>query len=329
GPLARDRQFPARVHRRHAVLHGRRRRRAPVAGRSHQRAGLQSGLSMEDRDTPAAPEPVPQRVLAALRQHPWLSLLALLAIAIALLVALWDWNWFKRPIERQVEARTGREFQIRGNLDVDLGWTTTVTAADVHFGNAEWAGDEDMAEAERVAIDIEVEPLLSRRVRIPLVRLHRPVLRLQKGEQGGNWDFLPEDDGGADLQLRRLWINDGQLSFRDPAAKTDVDVSVDSVAAEDGAQAPPIVVEGKGHWKGSAFTLEGRAESPLDLQDPDSPYRIEARARAGATTAHARGTLLDPLRFRDFDLQLALSGEDLADLYPLLGIALPPTPPYS
>ena len=186
-----------------------------------------------------------------------------------------------------------------------------------------------MAEAERVAIDIAIKPLFARKVRIPLVRLHEPVLRLEKGKQGGNWDFLPDDGGkGADVQLRRLWINDGQLTYRDPAVDTDIDVSVDSVAGEAG-QAPPIVVAGDGHWQGSAFELEGRAESPLDLQDPDSPYRIDARARAGATKAHARGTLLDPLRFRDFDLQLALSGKDLADLYPLLGVALPPTPPYA
>ena len=30
-----------------------------------------------------------------------------------------------------------------------------------------------------------------------------------------------------------------------------------------------------------------------------------------------------------FDLQFALSGQDLADLYPLLGIAIPPSPPYA
>ena len=270
------------------------------------------------------------RALAAVRRHPWLTALAIVAIAIVVLVLLWDWNWFKRPIEHQVEARTGRDFEIAGNLDVDLGWTTTVTAGDVRFGNAPWGGDEDMATAERVAIDIAVRPLFSRQVRIPLVRLHKPVLHLEKGKAGGNWDFLPEreEDGASALQLRRLWINDGRLTYRDPDGNTDVDVSVDSVAGE-GAQAPPIIVEGKGHWQGSPFTLEGRAESPLDLQDPDSPYRVDARARAGATSAHARGTLLDPLRLRDFDLQLALSGKDLADLYPLLGIALPPTPPYA
>ena len=274
----------------------------------------------------------PRQAWATIRRHPAWTLLAILGLAIAVLVALWDWNWFKGPIERQVEARTGRSFDIGGNLAVEPGWTTTVTATDVRFGNAAWSKQPAMAEAAQVAIDIAIKPLFARHVRIPLVRLHEPVLRLEKSPDGiGNWDFLPddgEDDGGIDLQLRRLWINDGQLTYRDPAVETDVDVSIGSVAA-DRAQAPPIVVEGSGHWKGNAFTLRGRAESPLDLQNPDSPYRIDVHAEAGATSAHARGTLLDPLRLRDFDLQLALAGNDLADLYPLLGVALPPTPPYA
>jgi uncharacterized protein involved in outer membrane biogenesis len=75
--------------------------------------------------------------------------------------------------------------------------------------------------------------------------------------------------------------------------------------------------------------LEGRAESPLELQDSDKPYRIDLRASAGATHAHARGKLLDPLQLRDFDLQLAMSGKNLADLYPLIHVAIPPTPPYA
>ena len=87
-------------------------------------------------------------------------------------------------------------------------------------------------------------------------------------------------------------------------------------------------MQGKGHWKGSPFTLRGRGESPLALGDSERPYRVDLTASAGNTHAHAVGTLLDPLRFRDFDLRLALRGQDLADLYPLLGIAAPPTPPY-
>src|SRR3546814_6893871 len=65
-----------------------------------------------------------------------------------------------------------------------------------------------------------------------------------------------------------------------------------------------------------------------DLQT-DKPYRIDLRAAAGATRAHARGTLVNPFQFRSFDLRMALSGKNLEDLYPLLGISLPPTSPYA
>jgi uncharacterized protein involved in outer membrane biogenesis len=273
----------------------------------------------------------PQQPLAAIRRHPWLTALGLLVLAIAILIAVWDWNWFKGPIERQVEARTGRSFDIGGDLDVDLGRVTTIRADRIRFGNASWSKQADMASADRVEIGIRVWPLLHHQVLVPDIHLATPKLRLEKGPKGaGNWDFMP--DGGPsrwDVQFRRLWIDDGRLVFLDPASKTDIDVAVDSAAQEKGQASPPIEAHGKGHWKGNRFTLRGRAESPLDLRDTDSPYRIDAHAQAGATKAHARGTLLDPLRLRDFDLKLALAGKDLADLYPLLGVALPPTPPYS
>ncbi|MGN6112871.1 MAG: AsmA family protein [Luteimonas sp.] len=268
----------------------------------------------------------------ALRRHPWLTALGVVAIAIAVLIAIWDWNWFKRPIEHYVESRTGRSFRIGGDLDVDLGRTTVVRAGDVRFGNAAWSKEKEMAGADRVEAGVRVWPLFRHQVIIPDIHLAAPRLRLEKGPKGaGNWDFMPKREGPSkwDIAFRRLWIDDGRLQFLDPAVKTDIDVAVDSVAQEKPGAAPPIEVKGDGHWKGNRFTLRGRAESPLGLRDTDSPYHIDAHAQAGATKAHARGTLLDPLRLADFDLQLALSGQNLEDLYPLLGLALPPTPPYS
>ena len=267
----------------------------------------------------------------AVRRHPWLTVLGVLLLALAVLIALWDWNWFKGPIERQVEARTGRSFEIGGNLDVDLGRVTRISAERVRFGNAGWAKEPTMASSDRVEFGVRVWPLLDRKLIVPDIHLAVPALRLEKSaKEGANWDFLPADDGTSTwkMQFRRLWVDDGHLVFLDPATKTDIDVAVDSLAQQEDQTAPPIAVKGDGHWKGNTFTLRGTAESPLDLQDPESPYRIDAHARAGATRAHARGTLLDPLRLADFDLKLALSGKNLDDLYPLLGLALPPSPPY-
>ena len=269
----------------------------------------------------------PRLTRDSLARHPWRLALGLLALALVLLTLLWDWNWFKGPVERQVEARTGRELRIAGDLDVDLGWTPTISAEGVHFGNAKWSKNPTMAATERVEFSIALRPLLRGQTLIPQLRLSAPRLNLERGPEGvGNWEFGEPDGDGP--QFRRVWIDDGKLQFLDAARKTDIKVDIASEAAATAGTPAPVTVEGGGVWRGSEFTVSGRAESPLELRDRDSPYRIDARARAGATRAHARGTLVDPLRMRDFDLKLALSGKNLEDLYPLIGIAMPPTPPY-
>jgi len=262
-----------------------------------------------------------------------IGVIVLLA-AIVLLVLLWDWNWFKGPVERIVEARTGRTLVIGGDLDVDLGRTTVVRADALRFANADWSDSQTMASVERLEIQIEVFPLLFRRqVRLPEIRLVKPILRLETDPGGGsgNWDIGFGDGGdGPPPQIRRLWVEDGRLRFLDVPGQTDIDVRLHSQESRGGEDAAPaIAIEGGGSWTNNRFTLEGVAESPLALQDTDKPYRIDMRARAGATRAHVRGSLVAPLQLRDFDLRFALSGRNLADLYPLVGVALPDTPPYA
>ncbi len=254
-------------------------------------------------------------------------ILAAVATALIALFLLFDWNWFKGPLERQVQARTGREFRIDGNLDVRLGRVTTVSADALHLGNAAWSKEPTMAAARRAELDIEIWPLLRGDIRIPGIRLIEPRLRLETGpDRRGNWDFGP--GGDTDIRFHRLWVRDGRLQYLDAVRKTDIDIRLDSVAAPEPQGAPSVAIEGGGHWTGESFHLQGHAASPLALRDAGEPYRIDLRAQAGPTRAHARGTLLDPLRLRTFDLKLRLAGRDLQDLYPLLGIALPPTPPY-
>ena len=279
----------------------------------------------------APPTPAGQRMRDAVTGHPWWTVLAVLALVVAVLVLLWDWNWFKGPVERTVQARTGRSFEIGGNLDVDLGRITTIRADALRLGNADWSKQPDMAVADRLELRIEPLALLFRReVRIPEIRLARPRVRLETGPKGvGNWVFGTTSKGGDMPAFRRIWIDDGHLQYIDAAADTDIDLKVASRAPKRPGAAAPIEIDGGGHWSGNRFTLGGHAESPLELQNTDKPYRIDLRAVAGATRAHARGTLLDPFRLRDFDLRMALSGNNLEDLYPLLGIALPPSPPYA
>ncbi|MDN5781242.1 MAG: AsmA family protein, partial [Luteimonas sp.] len=280
--------------------------------------------------TPSTAPTAGKRTRDAITGHPWRTVAAVIVLAIVVLVLLWDWNWFKGPVERAVEARTGRSLQIGGDLDVDLGRVTTIRADKLRFANAAWSRQPTMASADRLELRIEPLALLRGEVRIPEIRLAKPDVRLETGpEGGGNWDFGMTSGDGKPPQLQRIWIDDGHLQFIDAAKKTDIDIRVASRASKKPGNAPPVALEGGGHWAGNRFTLEGIAESPLELQATDKPYRINLHAAAGATRAHARGTLVNPFRLRDFDLRMALSGKNLEDLYPLLGISLPPTPPYA
>ena len=256
-------------------------------------------------------------------RHPWWTALSVFVLAVIVLALLWDWNWFKGPVERRVEAATGREFEIGGDLDVDLGLVPTIRADRLRLGNAEWSEQADMAHAERLELDLALLPLLRGTVSLPRLRLDNPRLLLERGPDAtGNWVFDRGETGDSrwELRLGKPVIESGALRYLDAANETDILVGV--------AGNPDIFVSGGGTWEGNEFSLEGSGESPLELMDTEAPYRIDVRARAGATRAHARGTLLDPLRLRDFDLQFELAGQDLEDLFPLVGVALPPTPPY-
>ena len=255
--------------------------------------------------------------------------LGVLAAVIVVIAILFEWNWLRRPIEWLVERQTGRSFHIAGNLDVDLGRVTTARADALTFGNAAWSKVPTMAAADRAEVSVDVFPLIfNRETRIPRIHLTRPQLRLETGPDGsGNWLF-GDRSGESRMTFRDLWIDDGRLLFVNAKTRTDVDIALDSTKAPTPDEPPAVNVDGTGRWAGNRFTLAGQVASPLALRDTDKPYRIDLRASAGPTRAHARGTLLDPFRLRDFDLRLMLAGQNLEDLFPLIGIATPPTPPY-
>jgi uncharacterized protein involved in outer membrane biogenesis len=268
--------------------------------------------------------------LGTIKRHPWWTALGVFALAIVLLLIFWDWNWFKPLVERQVEARTGRKFEIIGNLDVDrFGWTPLVQIGGFRFGNAPWSKEPTMAQAECLQLAIELKPLLFHgEVRIPEIRLRKPILRLEYGpNRVGNWTFGEPSTGTT--QYGALWIDDGRVRFIDARNETDIAIAVRSDLRDPNSKAPPVLAEGGGQWQARKFRMHGRADAPLALRETTRPYRVDVHATAGNTKAHARGTLLDPFRLRGFNLKFALSGPNLAELYPLVGMAIPDSPPYA
>ncbi|MDT9081607.1 AsmA family protein, partial [Escherichia coli] len=63
--------------------------------------------------------------------------------------------------------------------------------------------------------------------------------------------------------------------------------------------------------------------------DASQPFPLQADLRIGATRIVLAGSLTDPQNLGALDLRLRLSGASLGHLYPLTGVTLPDTPPYS
>lgn len=278
-------------------------------------------------NVPSSPAHSPARVS---RRRRWWIGLGIVAVLIAIFVLLFDWNWLRGPVERAVSAKTGREFHL-GHLDVDLGRITTVRGERLSLGNVPWSKRGAMAEMNAAEIDVEFWPLLRGSLRLPEIRLEHPTLLLEAGNDShpGNWVFDQSDGDGSMPRLGRLLVHNGRLQYIDDASRSDVDVAINSLAPPSSDQrAAPIGIDGKGRWKGYPFSLKGNTASPLELSQTEHPFRIDLRGSAGATRTHVRGTLTNPFQFRVFDLQMALSGQDMEDLYPLIGVAIPSTPPY-
>ena len=260
----------------------------------------------------------------------WLWSVAAVIVVAAALVLLFDWDWFKGTIERRVAAATGREFSI-SDLDVDLGVRPRVRATGVRLGNADWSDAEDMATLDAIDFRIRILPLLRGRIDLPYVHVTGAKLLIERNREGrGNWEFGSEQrkKSGPPPLIRDLTIEKSEVRFREPTLHTDLRLSVRSGERREGQARTPLLASGKGTFRNFPFELKGRVDSPLDLQDAELPFHVDVRARAGSAVAHASGASVSPLQLANVDLQLEASGDNLGDLWPLLRMPLPDTPPY-
>ncbi len=117
-----------------------------------------------------------------------LVLLVLIGVAIAVWTV--DVNQFIAPVQAKVKDATGRDLTIAGGVKLSLGLEPKVVFDDVHFANAPWAKDKDLASVKQVEAEVALLPLLKRRFEVVRLNLVDPVISLQSGTGGkANWDF--------------------------------------------------------------------------------------------------------------------------------------------
>ncbi len=272
------------------------------------------------------------------RLFKWAAGLLLAPVLLAVLfVAIFGWNWLRGPIERLTLDKTGRELVIGGDLELEFGWPLPrIRAGAVTFANPAWATEKQMVAADAVEIAVDLPQLLRRNIVLPEVRLERPVVFLEHGSGGRkNWLLdLDQQNEQARIRIGRLMLDHGRLGYDDAAQKTKIRAELSTGrptsnaaanAKEDGAG---VSFTAQGQYKGLPLTARGSGGPVLGLRDESTPYPLKADFSVGRTGVKADGTITSLLQFSAMDMRLALRGDSLAQLYPLLGIAFPETRAY-
>jgi uncharacterized protein involved in outer membrane biogenesis len=270
-----------------------------------------------------------QDVSFARRHLGWTITLGCLAILVVAAL-LFDWNWFRPLVEARFSAALGRAVTI-DHLSVKLSRAPLVTFDHMVVANPpSFPPDTHLGEIDRLSFRVDLKNLLHGSVVIPELTIDHPVSRLERSPSGEpNWKLAGVADGNSSTappQIGRLTINDGHAHLTDPVIKSDLEMTLKTEDRPDGVS--EVVLQGKGTYAGAPTTVTLRGGSLLTLRQADIRYPINLRWDVGPTHMRLTGTVDDPASFAGLDGMLDMSGPDLAKLYPMLGLAMPPSPPY-
>ena len=249
-----------------------------------------------------------------------IALIALIVLATGLVLVA-NSEWMRAYVEHKATERSGREVRI-GALHVRPAWRPRITVDDLRIANPEWAKTTHLVDAAEVRAELALLPLFTGRVVIEDLLLAQAKVGLeQAGDERATWRFGPRSDEKSIIELRRVAIDQGHITYRYPDEKTELEITVEGDLSRTGK----LQLTGKGRFRG--HPTQAVVIAPAIVPSADTPIEMSAKGTVGAIKVSAAGTV----RAADqdgIDLKLDVSGASLADLEELVPMNLPDTPPY-
>ena len=257
----------------------------------------------------------------------WTGIVLGSLVVLALVVlALFDWNRFKHPIERIASAKSGRSVRIAGDLDVHI-WslTPTVTVHGLTLGDPPWEANRPMATIDRLEVHLKLLPLLKGQVILPRVALFKPDVYLHQDKGGrANWTFenkAPTNEPASRPSklpaIQDLLIQDGKLTLIDDVRHLTVKGTMQADEQKTTSDPTPFRIQGTGTINDQPFRINV-AGGPLMHIDPEHPYPFDLQITAGDLRVESKGRALKP-----FDLAWYRSSLEPAARLPTTPPALP------
>ncbi|HEY8219598.1 MAG TPA: AsmA family protein [Methylobacter sp.] len=265
----------------------------------------------------------------------WIGLtLLLLFLAGFAAIFIMPSDWLRNMVNTTGSALLGREFAIDGDINVDWDWTTPqVSIHKLRIANLPESKNPNMVAIDEIDFQIEIWKLLRAELNLPKLNFINPKIVLEEfSATKKNWDF-PTGDKSPDERsdfpiIGLLSINEGKLTYRDHPKELAVKLDINTARGGAEPQKDMYTLSGQGILQNQPFSLQATGGAISTLRNSSKPYPLTFNIKMGSTHIGMEGTISDPAKMAGLDAQLNLQGNNLADLFHLTQIPLPPTPPY-
>lgn len=213
-----------------------------------------------------------------------LFVIAVLLIGLILLMNT-DFNRLKPWLAAQLSEASGRELVIAGDLELQLSLEPRLKLQQVSLANAPWGSRQPMLQLEHLELQLQLLPLLKRRLVVDRIELAGLDLLLETDPDGqANWQFgKPAKSRPADSRsgrpllpvVRLAQIERVRVSYRDGASGEIATTTIDHLQLGANSDQTLLELDGKGAINQQAYSLSGRVGMPNALASAPLPVDLK------------------------------------------------------
>jgi AsmA family protein len=259
-----------------------------------------------------------------------------------LLPLLLTTDYVQQKLVGALNERSGREISIEGPLHINWrGAALYIRADKFRISNLPSSGEPHMVDIERAELVIKPWKMLVGKLEIPSADFLRPRIVLERKDvKTKNWDFpalsgvniatetvTPESRGEFPV-IDRIRVREGEIVYNDIPRDLRLRLDIDTIKGEGETAGETFRLKGDGTLEGQKFTLKAEGGSLEMLHDTGREFPLAFEITIGRSVFSMAGTFTDPVKLKGLDATLDLNGRNLADLFYLMHIPFPPTPPY-
>ena len=265
----------------------------------------------------------------------WKKIVIAVALVFVILIAalyafveFYDFNKFKPLITKAVKEATGRELNIKGDINIDFGIRPTLVVEEVSFQNATWSARPDLGRVKRLEAQMAVWPLISGKFDFAYLVLVEPDIILEFDSAGtSNFSFDTTGNNQETSQIpppplifSDVLIEKGLFTYKDTRSEFSFSITIDRLKAEIPGFDKSLRLDFKGAFDDIPFTLKGMAGPIWAWVEPGYPLPVDMTVGAGGASAQVKGELRDPTKLKNITLAITAEGPSIAEITKLAGV---------